>query len=164
MWILLTDAGSGHAARPTDFGAVPVSVDFPAPSLTLADPRGVRHSLVDYLGQVVLVNLWATWCPPCAAEMPVFQRFYELHGPEGFAVLAINDGETAVDVEAFVAEHSLTFPVWLDPTYEATDRAFKAANLPTSYVVDRAGTVRLLWIGAISASKLEQYVTPLIKE
>jgi peroxiredoxin len=96
--------------------------------------------------------------------MPIFQRFYEAHRLEGFVVIAINDGEPAADVDAFIEDHSLSFPVWLDPTYEATDRAFKAANLPTTYVIDRGGRVRLMWIGAISAANLDRYVTPLIKE
>jgi len=79
-------------------------------------------------------------------------------------VIAVNDGETAPTVNAFVADHGLTFPVWLDPTYEGTDRAFKAGNLPTSYVIDRIGRVRLMWIGAISEANLEQHVGPMLKE
>ena len=162
--ILLRDTLSGQALRSTDFRAIPAHVDFEAPSLTLRDLRGSPHSLSDYAGQIVLVNLWATWCPPCEAEMPVFQRFYEEHRLEGFVVVAINDGESAAQVEAFVVKHDLTFPVWLDPTYEATDRAFKTANLPTSYVIDRGGRVKLEWIGAINELTLEKTVASLIKE
>ena len=146
-----------------------VAPNFKLPShldknVTLSDLRGVRHSLSEHVGKVLLVNLWATWCPPCTAEMPIFQRFYEAHRLEGFVVIAINDGEPAADVDAFIEDHGLSFPVWLDPTYEATDRAFKAANLPTTYIIDRGGRVRLMWIGAISAANLDRYVTPLIKE
>ena len=164
VWILLGDARTGYASRPTDFTAIPVSVNFRAPSLRLEALDGGPAALSDYLGQVVLVNLWATWCPPCEAEMPGFQRFYQKHRGEGFTVIAINDGESEIDVRRFVADHGLTFPVWLDPNYDATDRAFKAANLPTSYVIDRQGTVRLMWIGAISEANLEKYVAGLIKE
>jgi thiol-disulfide isomerase/thioredoxin len=132
--------------------------------LALSDLSGARHLLADYAGTVVLINLWATWCPPCAAEMPNLQRFYLRHRPEGFTVIGIDDGDPIEQVASYVETHGLTFPVWLDPTYQATDRAFKTPSLPSSYVLDRAGTVRLRWIGAIKESNLERYVTPLIKE
>ena len=164
IWALFENAGSGYAARPTDFTAIPAKVAFAAPELSLSDLRGVEHRLSDYGGQVVLVNLWATWCPPCTAELPIYQRFYEKHRPEGFTVIAVNDGERAAAVKKFVVDHGLTFPVWLDPTYEGTERAFKAANLPTSYVIDRAGMVRLTWIGAISEATLEKHVAPMVEE
>src|SRR6185503_6376092 len=62
-----------------DLLAVPVQVSFPAPELTLTDTQSVSHSLADYRGQVVLVNLWATWCAPCEEEMPTLQAFYDKH-------------------------------------------------------------------------------------
>lgn len=150
--------------QPTDFSAVPARVHFEAPALTLNDLGGVQHSLSDYLGQVVVVNLWATWCPPCKAEMPHLQAYYEKHRAQGFTVIAVEDGDPPAAVQLFVNEYGLTFPVWADPTYQATDHAFKTKNLPTSYVLDRNGVVRLTWVGAINDSNLEMYVTPLIKE
>ena len=141
---------------------VPVEVDYAAPKLTLSDLDGVEHSLADYHGQVVLVNLWATWCPPCKAEMPTLKAYYEEHAVDGFVTIAINDGDPNDAVAAFVQEYDLTFPVWLDPTYEATERAFKARNLPSSFVIDREGTIRLRWVGEIDRAALEKYVTPLI--
>lgn len=164
LWALLADARAGYAALSAEFNAIPVKVSFKAPELALLDLSGYRRSLGDYDGQVVLVNLWATWCPPCAAEMPEFLRYYEKHKDSRFTVIAINDGEQAPAVEQFVADYGLTFPIWLDPTYEATERAFKALNLPTSYVIDRQGIVRLMWIGAIRESNLEKFVTPIIEE
>ena len=164
LWLLLVDARAGYAALSTDFTAIPVEVSFEAPAITLDNLNGRQRSLREYAGQVVLVNLWATWCPPCAAEMPEFQRYYERHRDSGFTVIAINDGELAPEVGQFAADYGLTFPIWLDPTYEATERAFRAGNLPTSYVIDRHGTVRLMWIGAISESNLQKFVTPIIKE
>ena len=77
----------------TDFSVVPAQVNFAAPELTLADSQGVTHSLADYRGQVVLVNLWATWCPPCKEEMPALQSFYDKHINQGFTIVAVNDGE-----------------------------------------------------------------------
>lgn len=148
----------------TELSAVPVRVNFASPELTLTDIDGVTHSLVDYRGQVVLVNLWATWCPPCKAEMPTLQTFHDKYLDKGFTVIAINDGDPTPDVLQFVDDYKLTIPVWLDPTYTATEDAFKTMNLPSSYIIDREGTVRLNWVGEISNKMLEKYVTPIIKE
>lgn len=143
---------------------VPANVNFPAPDLTLTDTAGVSRSLADYREQVVLVNLWATWCSPCKEEMPTLQAFYEDYKDQGFVVIAINDGDPAGDVVQFVEDYELTFPVWLDPTYIATEEAFHTLNLPASFVIDRNGTIRLAWVGEISFSMLEKHVTPLIME
>jgi len=144
--------------------AVPVEVKYAAPVLTLSDLGGRDHSLADFHGQVVLVNLWATWCPPCKAEMPTLEAYYKLHQADGFVTIAINDGDPADSVATFVREYNLSFPVLLDPTYQATDHAFKTRNLPSSFVIDREGNVRLRWVGEIDHASLEKYVTPLILE
>ena len=151
-------------APPSDFSTVPVEVNYPAPVLSLTNTRGISRSLADYSGQVVLVNLWATWCPPCKEEMPALQSFYNQHQDQGFVVIAINDGDPTQDVLQFVKDYRLTFPVWLDPTYIATEQAFKTLNLPSSFVIDRNGTVRLQWVGGISRKMLDQHVSPLIME
>ena len=96
--------------------------------------------------------------------MPTLKAYYEDHTADGFVTIAINDGDPADAVKAFVQEYDLTFPVWLDPTYEATERAFKARNLPSSFVIDREGNIRLRWVGEIDRAALEKYVTPLILE
>jgi peroxiredoxin len=139
-------------------------VNYAAPELTLSDVQSVSHSLTAYRGQVVLVNLWATWCSPCKEEMPTLQAYYNQHEDQGFTVIAINDGDPTADVLQFVKDYKLTFPVWLDPTYTATEQAFKTLNLPSSYIVDRNGTIRLMWVGGISHRMLDQHVTPIITE
>jgi len=146
-----------------DFSAVPVQVDFAAPELTLEDLAGNGVSLQDYQGSVVLVNLWATWCPPCREEMPTLLTFYEKYKADGFVLIAINQEETRDVVQPFVKEFGLTFPVWLDLEYLA-QREFNTMNLPSSYVIDRNGRVRLMWIGGISKKNLEKYVPDVIKE
>lgn len=147
-----------------EFTVVPASANYPAPELTLTDLDGVSRSLADYRGQVVLVNLWATWCEPCKEEMPALQAFYEKYNKDGFTIIAVNDGDPTGDVVQFVKDFGLTFPVWLDPTYIATEQAFKTLGLPSSYVIDRNGTVRLQWVGGIERRTLEKYVTPIIME
>jgi len=143
---------------------VPVEVHYESPNLLLTGLDGEEHELTDHLGEVVLVNLWATWCPPCKAEMPTLESFYKAHQADGFVTIAINDGDPADSVADFAQEYELSFPIWLDPTYEATDNAFKTRNLPSSFVIDREGYVRLRWVGEIDHDTLEKYVTPLILE
>lgn len=162
VYFILRD--TRDATAQTDLSTVPVKVNFTSPELTLTDIQGVTHSLADYHGKVVLVNLWATWCPPCKAEMPTLQGYHDKYQKDGFAVIAINDGDPTDDVLQFVQDYALTFPVWLDPTYTATEDAFKTMNLPSSFVIDREGTVRLSWVGEINNNMLEKYVTPIIKE
>ena len=148
----------------TDLTAVPARANYPAPQLTLTDMQGDSASLADYLGQVVLVNLWATWCPPCKEEMPALEAFYRKHKPAGFVIVAINDGDPTTDVIRFVGDYGLTFPIWLDPTYIATEQAFKTLNLPSSFVIDREGIIVLSWVGGINTKALEKYVAPIIEE
>lgn len=160
-FILLTDPYT--LASNQDFSTVPVQVDFPAPELNLTTLNGEPASLSDYLGSVVLVNLWATWCPPCREEMPTLQAFHEKYQSDGFVLIAIDQGETSELVLPFVKEFGLNFPVWLDIDSEA-GIAFKTMNLPSSYVIDRNGRVRLMWIGGISKRNLEKFVPDVIKE
>jgi cytochrome c biogenesis protein CcmG/thiol:disulfide interchange protein DsbE len=151
------------AAFPDDLSAVPVQVDFASPNLALEDLSGKPVSLDDYMGSVVLVNLWATWCPPCREEMPALQTFYEKYKSDGFVLVAINQEEPRELVEPFVKEFGLTFPVWLDLNYVA-EQEFKTNSLPSSFVIDRTGRVRLMWFGGISKKNLEKYVTDIIEE
>ena len=144
--------------------AVPAKVDYPAPELSLTDIEGNPYSLADYRGQVVLVNLWATWCPPCKEEMPALETFYRRHVDQGFVIVAINDGDPAPDVVQFVDDYGLTFPVWLDPEYIATEQAFKTLNLPSSFVIDRQGRIVLSWVGGINLKDLEKHLIPIIEE
>jgi thiol-disulfide isomerase/thioredoxin len=160
LFMLLNNAAD---ALPDDLSTVPAQVNFASPELTLTDLSGNPVSLTDHLGSVVLVNLWATWCPPCKDEMPSLQTFYENHKADGFVLIGIDQEETLEVVAPFVAEFGLTFPVWLDENYLA-QREFNTSSLPSSYVIDRTGNVRLMWVGGISEKFLEKYVTKLIKE
>ena len=119
--------------------------------------------MVGLRGQVVLVNNWATWCPPCRAEMPELEAYFRAHANEGFLLVGINSGDTQAQVLEFIKEYELTFPMWLDPTGLALHE-FKNNALPSSYVIDKSGTVRFVWTGAVSLEALETYVTPLLAE
>ncbi len=166
MMLLLLEHNQPSAdayASPTERSAVPVEVNFASPELNLLSLDGTPVALSDYRGKVVLVNLWATWCPPCRAEMPALQSFYDKYKANGFELIGINQEETKDVVEPFVQEFGLSFPIWLDEYYQA-QRGFNTMNLPSSYVIDRNGRVRLTWIGKISETNLENYVPKIIME
>ena len=141
----------------------PIEVDQPAPELTLFDLDGNQVSLSDFVGQVVLVNNWATWCPPCREEMPEFKAYYEMYRDEGFQVVAVEAGQPKAEVQAFVKEQELEFVILLDPENKSLI-TFQNSSLPNSWVIDRKGHLRLAWLGAINLPTLQEYVTPLIEE
>jgi peroxiredoxin len=139
----------------------PGQVSFPAPPLSLVDLHSQPVSLAGMAGSTVLVNTWATWCPPCRQEMPDLEAYYLAHRGQNFHLVAINIGETPQAVEAFANRSGLSFDVWLDPEQQALE-AFHTVALPSSFVIDAEGTVRLAWSGATCRQALEDTVTPLL--
>jgi peroxiredoxin len=95
--------------------------------------------------------------------MPTLQAYYDDYSATGFTIIAIDAGDPVADVAAFVEDYGLTFPVWPDLAQKATV-AFRNPGLPSSYVIDRDGVVRLAWTGAISRNTLDKFVTPLLEE
>lgn len=128
----------------------------PAPSLELPSLAGGTVSLEELRGKVVLLNIWATWCPPCVKEMPSMQRVYEEHRDRGLEILAVAvddepgvrqpDGRIEGLVSDFVDRFGLTFPVVVDPTGE-TERRFDTDYLPTTFLIDRQGRIRVREVG-----------------
>lgn len=148
---------------PTDSSVVPSEVDFPAPELTLSDLNGKQVNIADYRQQILLINNWATWCPPCKAEMPTLSKYFKAHSDQGFMLIGIEAGDPVEDVVSFVDEYGLTFPILLDPNNKSLI-AFHNDSLPSSYVIDHHGTVILAWTGPISRAMLEKYITPLLEK
>lgn len=112
----------------------PVPQTPPAPDFDLAALDGTRHRLADLRGQPVILNFWATWCPPCRAEMPSLQRAWEQVGAEGIMVLAINVGEEPDEVLRFLEQLPLDFPVPMDTDAKVTQR-WPLRGLPTTFVI-----------------------------
>jgi len=145
--------GGAHPAGPElgplldAMGILPPVKETEAPDFTLPDLAGTPRRLADFRGQVVLINFWATWCLPCRAEMPAMERIYQEMKNDGFTILAVNFAETAAQVEPFVKELRLTFPILLDQESQVV-RQYRAFSLPTTYVLDRHGTVVGRAIGA----------------
>ena len=112
--------------------------------LPMADKTTFR--LRDHQGKVVLVNFWATWCPPCLAEMPAMERLWQQHRDSGFVMVAVSVDADPTKVAPFVAEHKLTFPIVLDPRMQVAG-AYGVRALPSSFLVDRVGNLAGLAIG-----------------
>jgi peroxiredoxin len=104
---------------------------------TLSDLQGNPWHLRDLKGKVVLVNFWATWCPPCRKEMPDLQALYDRYKDQGFVVVSISD-EEAAKVQPFIAERKITYPVLLDPGRKIND-LFQVEGIPKSFVYNREG-------------------------
>jgi len=120
----------------------------PAPALKLKDIDGATHDLAKLRGKVVLINFWATWCPPCRREMPSMERLSQALKGEAFAVLAVDVGEDADTIHAFTSQldTALNFPILLDGTSRAM-QAWKVAGLPTTFLVDKRGRIVASAIG-----------------
>ncbi len=117
-----------------------------APELALDDLQGQTHRLSDYRGRVVVVNFWATWCPPCRAEMPSLQRAWAQTQAEGIVWLAVDVGEGEDQVFAFSGEHRYRFPILLDRDAAALGR-WPVKGMPTTLVVDPQGRIAYRAIG-----------------
>ena len=153
----------GKDTETSEVSVVPAVVNFPAPDITLDDLSGNVVSLTDYRQKVVLLNNWATWCPPCKSEMPTLQKYYQDHAQQGFMLIGIEAGDSRDNVASFVAEYKLSFPILLDPNNKSLI-SFHNDSLPSSYVIDHTGTVILSWTGPISRAMLEKYLTPLLEQ
>ena len=127
---------SPEALNKLGFRSIPGDRDFPDISFT--DINGDIHKLQEYRGSVVLLNFWATWCPPCRAEMPGMGKLaHELKGRD-FVMLPLNVQESAVMVQSFVEEFNVDFPVYLDIDAEAA-MTVGVSGLPTSILINRDG-------------------------
>jgi peroxiredoxin len=133
---------------------LPMALDF-----TLQTPGGERVSLSDYRGSVVLVNFWASWCPPCNEEMPDLQSYYADHRDEGFVLIGVNVKENAEAATAFVETYDVTFPVVLDRDAGVAG-TYGVTGLPASYFVDPEGRLMGFWPGVLTREKLEADLTP----
>jgi len=127
----------------------PVEVGSRAPEFsagTLA--AGASKSLADYKGQVVLLNVWATWCAPCRVEMPSIEHLYQEFGPQGLKVVAVSIDEASPDVvREFVRERGLSFEILLNPS-RSIERIYQTTGVPESFVLNREGVIVKKVIGA----------------
>jgi cytochrome c biogenesis protein CcmG/thiol:disulfide interchange protein DsbE len=157
---LMKQTSTSSQIAPDQF-VTPPSQDNVAPDFDLTTLDGRAVKLSDYRGQVVLLNTWATWCPPCRAEMPQLEAYYREHQDQGFVVLAVNSEESPEAVAAFLKSQDFTFPVVLDPEGVVMGR-YEVRALPTSFFIDRKGVVRGVWTGQLTPAQLQKIVDPLL--
>ena len=113
----------------------------PAPNFTFPGLDGKKVSLADFKGKVVLLNIWATWCAPCVAEMPSMEKLYQELKDEGFELLAVNVDESGAETVApFMEKHKLGFPVLLDPRGDIKN-LYLTTGIPESFIIDKHGII-----------------------
>jgi len=148
--VLIVIVGVLALAKPFRFEPRGIEVGDRVPEYTAVDLAGSVVSFEDYLGEVVLVNVWATWCGPCRVEMPSIQAAHEHYRDRGFTVLAISidagPGHREKVME-FAEEYELDFPILLDPEGKI-GRIFQTVGVPETFVLDREGRIAKRLIGA----------------
>jgi cytochrome c biogenesis protein CcmG/thiol:disulfide interchange protein DsbE len=134
----------------------PLKVGSKAPdfaAVTLPDARveatAVEKGIADYRGEIVLLNIWATWCKPCRVEMPSMQKLHERLGPKGLKVVAVSVDDPGMEakIRAFAEEYKLTFEILHDEA-AAIRRDYRTTGVPETFIIGRDGTIRRWLIGA----------------
>ncbi|MFK7681916.1 TlpA disulfide reductase family protein [Bacillus sp. Wb] len=122
------------------------------PNIQLETLDGKAFNLKDYQGKTVILNFWATWCPPCKAEMPDMQKFYEEHKNKNVEIIAVNltsAEKNKEDIKRFTDEYGITFTVPLDKSGEISNQ-FNVVSIPSSYLIDDKGVIRRHVVGPMS--------------
>ncbi|WP_257352169.1 peroxiredoxin family protein [Pseudalkalibacillus decolorationis] len=131
-----------------------------APDFTLQTLEGKKVKLSDYRGKNVIINFWATWCPPCRVEMPHMEDYYQANQENDFTILAVNMTESEKsksDVKSFVNDFGLSFPVVLDVESKVTN-TYEVVAYPTSYFVDKQGVIRHKVMGAVNQDMIQKII------
>ena len=148
------DTGDGNGAN---------AATTPAPDFTMTDADGATLTLADFKGKPVLLNFWASWCGPCASEMPDIQSAWEEHGNDvEFVIVNMTgmNGETEQSAKAFLAENNYTFPCYFDANNSAAS-AFGVSSIPQTYLINAEGNIIGAYMGAMDASVLAQGIDML---
>lgn len=150
--------GSNVDFLPTDEG---LAKGEKAPDFQLTTVDGQEVTLSDYQGQKVLLNFWATWCPPCRAEMPHMQTYFEEHAEdENVVILSVNlttEDKGLEEIEEFVEEFGLEFAIPMDEKGDV-GATYQAVSIPTSYMIDTEGRIRNKVVGPMDLPMMEQLV------
>lgn len=139
-------------------------VGYPAPNFTLPDLNGKKVVLknVTSRNKITLINFWATWCPPCRAEIPELNKFYRKYSANGVTILAVSIQEQPKTVKSFAQKNGMKFPVLTD-TKGKTGNLYQVFSMPNTFILDRKGTIRAIVKGSTNLAALEQKVQPLLK-
>lgn len=153
IWVNRLPAGSAGAT-----GSLPPApaIGHPAPDFTVIDTTGKSFKLSSLRGTPVVLNFWATWCPPCKAELPELQAGSERLAGQ-VAIVGLNQGEASGQVKAFAEQNALTFPIPLDERMDVS-RTYGVRSLPTTFFIDRSGVIRYMQIGPLTEATLAQHL------
>ncbi len=152
-------APSEEATVVTDAPAVAYAPDF-----AVMDKDGNLVKLSDFLGKPIVLNFWATWCPPCKAELPDFDEAATAYGEDVvFLMVNLTDGsrDTVTSVKEFVSTNGYTFPVYFDTQYSAAS-AYQVFSIPTTYLINTEGVIVGSKVGMMSAAELEGWIQILL--
>lgn len=159
-WIMMSRVS--EQADPSTAPPAP-RAGFRAPDFTLATLDGETMTLSDLQGKAVLINFWATWCPPCRAELPAIQATYERYADQGFVVLAVDMAESPQTVATFAQQFGLSFPIPLDQDGQVAAR-YRVRAIPTSFFVDREQVVRSVFTGPMNGPLIEDRLSQILGE
>lgn len=145
---ILTPVNADWQQPELSHNLTPVKTSTPASNFELADMDDEKIKLSDYKGKVVLLNFWATWCPPCVREMPSMERLHQQVNASDFKVIAINQMEDADQVFAFTGQLEVdpTFEILFDTNSEVS-QDYAVRGLPTTYLIDKRGNIRYRAVG-----------------
>ncbi len=154
---------AGPALAQRGYEVTPLPKGLALPPLQALDLQGKTWRLAELRGRAVLLNFWATWCPPCRAEMPSLQQLAEIYGPEQLQVLALNVGEGPRRINQYLQSSGLDLTVLLDPRSEIA-RAWGANTLPTTYLIDSEGRLRYRLRGEVdwASREAQALIEPLL--
>lgn len=149
---LATLSACGGSDSPRRAGAT-VSIGQPAPAYTARQMNGTPISLAELKGEVVLLNVWATWCKPCRQEIPALDSLHREFGPRGFRVagVSIDVISDTVAIVSFARELGASYTLWLDPD-DKVSNTFRAIGVPSTYLIDRDGVLRWRHMGPVKAT------------
>lgn len=126
-----------------------------APDFTLKDLAGNSVSLSAFKGKVILLNFWASWCPPCRAEMPTINKLNELLKNRGFVVLAVSTDRSIYDVKDYISKNPVNFTVLMDYNLSVSRNLYKVFMMPTTFLIDRKGIIVKKYFGEQDWSRPE---------
>lgn len=129
-----------------------ISAGDKAPDFVLTDLEGNKHQLSDYEGQGVLLNFWGTWCPPCKKEMPALNEAYNKYKDKGIQVISINIAQSNFEVQNFVDNYKLDFPMTIDKT-KSVMRTYNVDQLPATFLIDKNGEITKILTYGITESE-----------
>jgi peroxiredoxin len=132
-----------------------------APSFAVKDLAGNSTSLGAYRGKVVVLNLWASWCPPCRAEMPDLENVYLAERDRGVVVLGVDQGESVLQAGRFARSLRVSYPILIDEEQQY-GRVYRALGLPTTVIVNADGNVTQTFDGPVTAAQVLAAVAPLL--